>query len=68
MKHVATTHADVFSYGIVLAEMIHPCSSFMEREQVLLLFEFSLNMAFKNHCSQLTLLFFSLPVLPSTAL
>jgi hypothetical protein len=56
MKHVATTHADVFSYGIVLAEMIHPCSSFMEREQVivLVLFEFSLNMAFKNHCSQLT--------------
>lgn len=54
MKHVATTHADVFSYGIVLAEMIHPCSSFMEREQVLLLFEFSLNMAFKNHSSPLT--------------
>ncbi len=34
MKHVATTHADVFSFGIVLAEMIHPGSTFMEREQV----------------------------------
>jgi hypothetical protein len=54
MKHVATTHADVFSYGIVLAEMIHPCSSFMEREQVLLLFEFSPNMVCINHFSELT--------------
>jgi serine/threonine protein kinase len=33
-SHVATTHADVFSFGIVLAEMMHPCGSFMEREQV----------------------------------
>jgi hypothetical protein len=39
-RHVATTHADVFSFGVVLAEMIHPCGSFMEREQVLLLLMF----------------------------
>jgi hypothetical protein len=44
-RHVATTHADVFSFGIVLAEMIHPCGSFMEREQVLLLLQFALQLA-----------------------
>jgi hypothetical protein len=47
MKHVATTHADVFSFGIVLAEMIHPCGSFMEREQVSLLLDLPLS----NSCS-----------------
>lgn len=47
MKHVATTHADVFSFGIVLAEMIHPCGSFMEREQVSLL----LDLPLLNSCS-----------------